>query len=59
MVPTCTGEFKQQMVAFLDRFSSRPSGSVSVGSSLDSLDNTATADAEQQQEAVAAAVGQP
>lgn len=55
MVPTCSGEFKQQMVAFLDRFGSRAAGSVSVGSSLDSLDNTATADAEQ--EAVAAAAG--
>lgn len=57
MVPTCSGEFKQQMVAFLDRFGSRAAGSVSVGSSLDSMDNTATADAEQ--EAVAAAAGKP
>jgi hypothetical protein len=59
MVPTCTGEFKQQMVAFLDRFGSRAPGSVSVGSSLDSMDNTAAADAEQQQEDVVAAVGKP
>jgi ABC-type sugar transport system substrate-binding protein len=57
MVPTCTGEFKHQMVAFLDRFGNGPPGSVSVGSSLDSLDNTAAADAEQ--EAVEAAVGKP
>ncbi|KAF6261144.1 serine hydrolase-domain-containing protein [Scenedesmus sp. NREL 46B-D3] len=58
MVPTCTGEFKQQMVAFLDRFGSSAPGSVSVGSSLDSLGNTtAAAGAEQQQGEVAAAVG--
>jgi hypothetical protein len=55
------------MVAFLDRFGSRAPGSVSVGSSLDSMDITAAAaaaaaaaaDAEQRQEEVAAAVGKP
>lgn len=58
MIPTCTGEFKQRMVAFLDRFKTGPLGSVSIGSSLDSLDNTADGEpSSQQQEPIAAAVG--
>lgn len=52
MVPTCTGEFKQHMTSFLDRF--RNPGSVSVGSSLTGLDEADTAS---QVDEVAAAVG--
>lgn len=52
MVPTCTGEFKQRMVTFLDSF--RHPGSVSVGSSLTSLDD---AEAANTVEEVTAAVG--
>lgn len=52
MVPTCTGEFKQQMVAFSDRF--RGSGMKSVGASATSLDESVTASVVEE---VAAAVG--
>eukprot|EP00882_Tetradesmus_deserticola_P004885 GHRQ01005148.1.p1 GENE.GHRQ01005148.1~~GHRQ01005148.1.p1 ORF type:complete len:317 (+),score=116.84 GHRQ01005148.1:352-1302(+) len=60
MVPTCTGEFKQQMVSFLGRFDSDASGTVSVGTSLDSLDDaTAAAGAEQQKTEAAAVFDKP
>lgn len=53
MVPTCSGQFKQHLVGFLDKFrAGGPVASASIGSSLSSLDDNA-----QEVEQIAAAVG--